>query len=72
MKRPALLDLLCVRDRSLSRKEHYARILCGEIFVQGECVKDPRQPVDPQASVEYRPRRRGNRFCLTAGSPLQK
>jgi 23S rRNA (cytidine1920-2'-O)/16S rRNA (cytidine1409-2'-O)-methyltransferase len=58
MKKPSLLDLLCARDRSLSRKDHYARILCGEIFVEGQCVRDPRQLVPEAASVEHRPRRR--------------
>ena len=57
MKKPALLDLLCMRDSELSRKDHYARILCGEIFVDDHCVRDPRQRVEPGAPVEYRPRR---------------
>ena len=57
MKKPALLDLLCMRDSKLTRKDHYARILCGEIFVDDHCVRDPRQRVEPGASVEYRPRR---------------
>ena len=58
MKKSSLLDLLCARNRELTRKEHYARILCGEIFVEGQCVRDPRQPVEPGASVEYKARRR--------------
>ena len=57
MKKPALLDLLCLRDSKLTRKDHYARILCGEIFVDDHCVRDPRQRVEPGASVDYRPRR---------------
>jgi 23S rRNA (cytidine1920-2'-O)/16S rRNA (cytidine1409-2'-O)-methyltransferase len=58
MKKPVLLNFLCARDRKLAREKHYARILCGEIFVDGQCVRDPRQPVEPGTSVEYRPRRR--------------
>jgi 23S rRNA (cytidine1920-2'-O)/16S rRNA (cytidine1409-2'-O)-methyltransferase len=57
MKKASLLDLLCARDCRLTRKDHYARILCGEIYVDGQCVRDPRQPVETGASVEYRPRR---------------
>jgi 23S rRNA (cytidine1920-2'-O)/16S rRNA (cytidine1409-2'-O)-methyltransferase len=57
MRKPALLDLLCARDSKLTRKEHYARILCGEIFVDEQCVRNPRQPVGPGASVAYRPRK---------------
>jgi 23S rRNA (cytidine1920-2'-O)/16S rRNA (cytidine1409-2'-O)-methyltransferase len=58
MKKPALLDLLCARDRERTREEHYARILCGEIYVAGHCVRDPQTPVGPEAPVEHRPRRR--------------
>jgi len=58
MKKLSLLDLLCARDCRLTRKDHYARILCGEIFVEGQSVKDPQRPVAPTAAVEYRPRRR--------------
>jgi 23S rRNA (cytidine1920-2'-O)/16S rRNA (cytidine1409-2'-O)-methyltransferase len=58
MKKPALLDLLCKRDSDLTRKDHYARILCGEIFVDNQCVRDPRQAVEPAAAVEYRPRKK--------------
>jgi 23S rRNA (cytidine1920-2'-O)/16S rRNA (cytidine1409-2'-O)-methyltransferase len=58
MKTVPLLDLLCSRDRRVSRKEHYARILCGEVLVDGQCVKDAKKPVLPQVGVEYRPRRR--------------
>ena len=58
MKKPSLLDLLCNRDQQLTREQHYTRILCGEIFVDGQCVRDPKQPVEQQASVEYKPVRR--------------
>jgi 23S rRNA (cytidine1920-2'-O)/16S rRNA (cytidine1409-2'-O)-methyltransferase len=58
MTTSSLLDLLCERDCRLSRQQHYARILCGEIFVDGECQKDPQRSVISTAAVEYRPRRR--------------
>jgi len=67
MKKSSLLDLLCTGESRLTRKEHYARILCGEIFVEGQCVRDPQQLVAPKASVEYRPRRR---FVSRGGEKL--
>ena len=57
MKKTSLLDLLCARNSQLTRKDHYARILCGEIFVEGQCVRDPQRSIDPGASVEFKPRR---------------
>ncbi|UCF97938.1 MAG: hypothetical protein JSV89_00020 [Spirochaetaceae bacterium] len=58
MKQTSLLDLLCSRDTCVPRKEHYARILCGEVFVDGECLRDAQALVLLSASVEHRPRRR--------------
>lgn len=57
MNKVPLLDLLASRDSQTSRKEHYARILCGEIYVDGQCVKDPRQPVSRAAALDHRLRR---------------
>jgi 23S rRNA (cytidine1920-2'-O)/16S rRNA (cytidine1409-2'-O)-methyltransferase len=57
MKKLSLLDLLCDSDSQLTRKDHYARILCGEIFVEGQCVRDPQRSIEPRASVQFRPRR---------------
>jgi len=67
MKKSSLLDLLCARESRLARKEHYARILCGEIFVEGQCVRDPQQLIPPMAAVEFRPRRR---FVSRGGEKL--
>jgi 23S rRNA (cytidine1920-2'-O)/16S rRNA (cytidine1409-2'-O)-methyltransferase len=58
VKKTSLLDLLCSWDHSISRKEHYARILCGEVFIDGQCIKEPRRLVPVTVSPEYRPRRR--------------
>ncbi|MBN2551619.1 MAG: hypothetical protein JXB06_02565 [Spirochaetales bacterium] len=67
MKKIPLLDLLCSREPHSSRNEQYARILCGEIYLDGQRASDPRQPVDPEAAVEYRPRRR---FVSRGGEKL--
>lgn len=67
MKKVPLLDLLCAREPQSSRNEQYARILCGEIYLDGQRASDPRQPVDPEAAVEYRPSRR---FVSRGGEKL--
>jgi 23S rRNA (cytidine1920-2'-O)/16S rRNA (cytidine1409-2'-O)-methyltransferase len=54
----ALLELLCRRNPSTTRAEHHARILCGEIEVEGERVRDPQRLVESGARVVRRPPRR--------------
>jgi len=58
VKTKALINLLCSRDSQISRKEIYARILCGEVFVDGQCVRDPQQLIPLTACIDYQPRKR--------------
>jgi 23S rRNA (cytidine1920-2'-O)/16S rRNA (cytidine1409-2'-O)-methyltransferase len=58
VKRKALINLLCSRDSRISRKEIYARILCGEVFVDGQRVRDPQQLIPLAARVDYQPMKR--------------
>jgi len=62
-----LLDLLISLDRRVTRKEYYSRILCGEIYVDGQCVRDAARQVPDEAQIEYRPLRR---FVSRGGEKL--
>ncbi len=53
-----LLSLLCTRFPDTEREEHLARILCGEVLVDGECVRDPKRPVPADAELTGAPARR--------------
>ncbi len=67
MKTATLIQLLCTRDPRIAREEHHARILCGEILVNGQKVRNPRERVRMDAAVVYRPQRR---FASRAGEKL--
>jgi len=58
VKRKALINLLCSREPRLSRKEIYARILCGEVFADGQRVRDPQQLIPLTACIDYQPLKR--------------
>jgi len=65
--RVRLLDLLCRAEPGVSRAEHHARILCGEIEVDGERVRDPRRLLPESARVL---RRGAPRFVSRGGLKL--
>ncbi|TVQ40643.1 MAG: TlyA family RNA methyltransferase [Spirochaetaceae bacterium] len=52
-----LLRVLRQREPDTPPKELYARIVCGQIYVNGERVRDPAAAVEPGAAIEYRRRR---------------
>lgn len=52
-----LLSLLEERFPESSRKEQYARVLCGEVLVEGECIRDPASRVSSHSTIEFRTRR---------------
>ena len=52
-----LLRVLRQRDPDTPEKELYARIVCGQIYVNGERVRDPAAAVERGAAIEYRRRR---------------
>ncbi len=68
MKTVPLIQLLCTRDPRIAREEHHARVLCGEILVKGQKVRNPRERVRMDAAVEYRPQQR---FVSRAGEKLE-
>jgi 23S rRNA (cytidine1920-2'-O)/16S rRNA (cytidine1409-2'-O)-methyltransferase len=49
-KRP-LLSLLQQTYPDEKKEELFARVLCGEVMVDGERVKDPKRPVAPTAEI---------------------
>ncbi len=57
MPRVRLLDRLCSVYPDIEREHLLARILCGEVRVGTECVRDPRTRVEPDAGVSFVARR---------------
>lgn len=54
--KPTLLQLAKKRFPQIEQKEIYASILCGELLVNGERLKDPKQRVSPQSELELQRR----------------
>lgn len=48
-----LLQLLSKKYSDIDRKELYAAILCGEISVDGEKIRDPKAPVERSAELSW-------------------
>lgn len=65
--RLSLLDWLCREEPGSSREEHLARILCGEVEVDGERVLDPQRALRPDCRVALR---RRPRFVSRGGAKL--
>ena len=66
-RRVALVELLCRLSPDLDKSENLARILCGEILVNGERVRDPRTLVFIDSAVEFKKKRR---FVSRGGEKL--
>lgn len=66
MKKTSLLSSACDAFPELSRDELYAAILCGEIYVNGERVRDPGAPVSSGAQI----RRQGSTYVSRGGLKL--
>jgi 23S rRNA (cytidine1920-2'-O)/16S rRNA (cytidine1409-2'-O)-methyltransferase len=62
-----LLSLLKERFPESSKKEQYARVLCGEVLIEGECIRDPAQRVPADSTIEFRTQR----FVSRGGDKLQ-
>ena len=52
MKKP-LLSLLAERFSTIDRQRLYARIMCGEVLVNGQIVRDSKSKVDIDSMVEF-------------------
>lgn len=55
--KPTLLQLAAKRIPDIDRKELYASILCGELLVNGERLRDPKAVVPADARLELERRR---------------
>lgn len=68
MRRPSLLELLKARYPQIETEELRARILCGEVWVDGERVRDPRALVSGwEAPITMKSRR----FVSRGGEKLE-
>jgi 23S rRNA (cytidine1920-2'-O)/16S rRNA (cytidine1409-2'-O)-methyltransferase len=67
MKRRTLLQRVRELNPDIGGHELYARILCGEIQVNGVTVRSPREPVHVDAVIEHRPPKR---FVSRGGQKL--
>ena len=63
----ALSELLALRYPGITRKEIFARILCGEVFVNGEKIREPRTPVGKESIVDFKS---GKTFVSRGGEKL--
>lgn len=66
MKRRSLLQVLLERHRQSNRKELYARIMSGEVRVDGHTVRDPSIPVADDAAIVFT----DSRYVSRAGAKL--
>ena len=57
MKKIPLLQLLKTRFPDIPPKELYAKILCGEVAINGEHHRNPQLPVSHEAQIEFDQRR---------------
>jgi len=69
MRRSTLLQRLKQLEPGIPEKELFARILCGEIAVDGVTVRFPGERVSASAAIGYLPRRR---FVSRGGEKLER
>ncbi|MBN2533084.1 MAG: TlyA family rRNA (cytidine-2'-O)-methyltransferase [Spirochaetales bacterium] len=53
-KKIPLLDLLCLAYPDMLKKELYAKVLCGEVYVNNEKIRDARRLVDVSSHIDFR------------------
>ncbi len=72
MKTVPLIELLKKTYPDIPSKEHYARIMCGEVFIGDECVRDPKRRFRPQSRVEFVQKRYVSRGGLKLEAALRE
>ncbi len=68
MKRRSLLELLRIRYPERSKQELHAAVMCGEVRVEGETVRDPKRRVRADAGVAIGG---GTRYVSRGGDKLE-
>jgi 23S rRNA (cytidine1920-2'-O)/16S rRNA (cytidine1409-2'-O)-methyltransferase len=53
IRRRGLLDILCVLYPEKTREEHLASVLCGDVYVAGELVREPRRFFAEDADISF-------------------
>jgi 23S rRNA (cytidine1920-2'-O)/16S rRNA (cytidine1409-2'-O)-methyltransferase len=53
-KKIPLIDLLCRSFPGKTRKELYAHILCGEVYINNEKICDTKRLVQPSSHIDFR------------------
>ena len=69
MARTRLLDRMCALHPDHTREELLAFVLCGDVNVDGERVRDPGRPVNADAIITLAPQE-GSRYVSRAGLKL--
>jgi len=72
MKSAPLIEILHKLYPDLPRKELYARIMCGEVFINGECIRDPKQRVKQTVKPVFQSRRYVSRGGLKLEAALKR
>lgn len=71
-KKIPLLDLLCLRFPGTLKKELYARVLCGEVYVNNEKICDTKRLVDLVSHIEFRHKKFVSRGGIKLAHVLDK
>lgn len=67
MKKMSLLDLLVAKFPDYDRETLLSWVLCGEVYVAGERVKDPKRSIPSDSELE----RRTEKYVSRAGEKLE-
>ena len=67
VRKEPLIEILVRKYEDYSEKELYAMVMCGEISIAGETVRNPRQKIDPQKNIEFKKKR----FVSRGGDKLE-
>lgn len=64
----ALIELLKLRYPGLEKKELFARILCGEVLVDGEKIKEPKTLISKESTILFH---REKKYVSRGGEKLE-